>query len=278
MAYQAAIQRSAPTAFLFLVDQSGSMGDRMAGSEKTKAQFVADVLNRTFMDLVTRCTKADGVRDYFDIGVIGYGGAGVNNGLTGALSAQILNPISAIEANPLRIEDRKRRVDDGAGGLVEQSVKFPIWFEPRSGGGTPMCDAIRRAGEELAAWCDAHPDSYPPAVLHVTDGESTDGDPELLAEALRQFATNDGNVLLLNLHVSSRAGQPVSFPAGESALPDPYAKLLFRMSSLLPSHLVDAVQQKGHQVSNESRGYIFNAEAGEIVDFFDIGTRASQLR
>lgn len=278
MPYQAAIQRIAPTAFLFLVDQSGSMGDRMAGSDKTKAQFVADVLNRTFTDLVTRCTKADGVRDYFDIGVIGYGGSGASNALNGALSSQVLNRISAIEANPLRIEDRKRRVDDGAGGLIEQSIKFPVWFEPRSDGGTPMCEAIRRAGEELAMWCDAHSDSYPPAVLHVTDGESTDGAPEQLAEALRQFSTNDGKVLLLNLHVSAHAGQPISFPAGEETLPDQYAKLLFRMSSQLPGHLVTAVQELGLQVSNESRGYIFNAEAAEIVDFFDIGTRASQLR
>lgn len=81
MAYQAPNRRSPPTAFLFLVDQSGAMGDRMAGSEKTKARFVSDVLNRTFVDLVSRCTNADGVRDYFDIGVIGYGGDGVNNGM-----------------------------------------------------------------------------------------------------------------------------------------------------------------------------------------------------
>ena len=278
MAYQAPIQRTDPTAFLFLVDQSGSMGDRMAASEKTKAQFVADVLNRSLMDLVTRCTKADGVRDYFEIGIIGYGAQGAQNGLQGALSARVLNPISALEANPLRVETRKRKTDDGAGGIVEQSVKFPVWFEPMSNGGTPMCDAIRKAGEELAAWCDAHPNSYPPAVLHVTDGESTDGDPEPLADALRQFATNDGNVLLLNLHVSAVAGNPISFPAADSGLPDQYAKTLFRMSSQLPAHLAKAVQEKGLKVSSESRGYVFNAEASEIVDFFDIGTRASQLR
>lgn len=278
MAYTAPIQRSAPTAFLFLVDQSGSMSDPMASSEKTKAQFVADVLNRTFMNLVTRCTKAGGVRDYFEIGVIGYGNGVAGNSLHGALSAQVLNPISAIEANPLRVEDRKRKVDDGAGGIVEQSVKFPVWFEPQADGGTPMCEAIRTAGAVLAAWCDSHPDSYPPTVLHVTDGESSDGDPESLAETLRQFSTQDGNVLLLNLHVSAQAGKPVSFPAGENSLPDQYAKLLFRMSSQLPEHLVKAVQEKGNPTSSEARGYVFNAEASEIVDFFDIGTRASQLR
>lgn len=278
MSYQAPIQRTAPTAFLFLVDQSGSMGDRMAGLEKTKAQFVADVLNRTFMNLVTRCTKADGVRDYFDIGVIGYGDGGAQNSLHGALGTQILNPISSIEANPLRVEDRKRKIDDGTGGIIEQSIKFPVWFESRANGGTPMCEAIRLAGAELAAWCDSHPHSYPPTVLHITDGESTDGDPELLAETLRQFVTNDGNALLLNLHVSAQPGNPISFPSAEGALPDQYAKLLFRMSSLLPAHLVKAVQDKGNPISTEARGYVFNAEAGEIVDFFDIGTRASQLR
>ena len=278
MAYQAPIQRSDPTAFLFLVDQSGSMGDRMATSEKTKAQFVADVLNRTFMDLVTRCTKSDGVRDYFHIGVVGYGAQGAQNSLQGALGGQVLNAISALEANPLRVETRKRKTDDGAGGIIEQAVKFPVWFEPQSNGGTPMCEAIRRAGEELAAWCDAHPNSYPPTVLHVTDGESTDGDPEPLADTLRQFSTQDGNILLLNLHVSAQSGNLISFPASESGLPDQYAKALFRMSSQLPAHLVKAVQEKGHKVSNESKGYVFNAEAGEIVDFFDIGTRASQLR
>lgn len=278
MPYQAPIQRTDPTALLFVVDQSSSMGDRMADSERTKAQIVADVLNKTLMQMVTRCAKADGVRDYFDIGVIGYGGSGARNALMGSLSQQILNPISAIEANPVRIEERRRKIDDGAGGIIEQTVKFPVWFEPQANGGTPMCAAISKAAEELAAWCDNHPNSYPPTVLHITDGESTDGSPEQLAEGLRQFQTNDGNILLLNLHVSSLAATPISFPANETGLPDQYAKLLFRMSSLLPTHLVKVAQEKGRTVSNESRGYVFNADAAEIVDFFDIGTRPAQLR
>lgn len=278
MSYQAAIQRSDPTALLFLVDQSASMADRMAGSERTKAQFVSDVLNRTLMNLVTRCTKSDGVRDYFEIGVIGYGGSGAANGFHGPLAASLLHPISQIEANPLRVEDRKRKVDDGAGGFIEQSVKFPVWFEPKADGGTPMCAGITTAAEALAGWCDAHSQSYPPTVLHVTDGESTDGDPESLAETLRQFHTSDGNVLLLNLHVSAQGGQPVQFPSTESRLPDQYAKMLFRMSSQLPEHLIRVAQEKSIPVSFESRGFMFNAEAGEIVSFFDIGTRASQLR
>jgi hypothetical protein len=277
MTYQAQISRSNPAAFLFVVDQSGSMSDKMT-SGKSKAEFVADALNKTLMNVITRCTKAEGVRDYFEIGVIGYGGTGAGNGFSGPLGAQVLNPISAIEQNPVRVEDRKKKMDDGAGGVLETSVKFPVWFEPKASGGTPMRDALALAAEELVAWCDAHPDCYPPTVVHVTDGESSDGDPEEIAGHLSKICTNDGQVLMLNIHVSTLGTNPISYPSSASGLPDDYAKLLFRMSSQLPEHLIRFAQDKGHSVGIESRGFIFNAEAAEIVDFFDIGTRASQLR
>jgi hypothetical protein len=277
MTYEAQISRGSPTAFIFIVDQSGSMSDKMI-SGKSKAEFVADALNRTLMNLITRCTKAEGVRDYFEVGVLGYGGSGVVNGFSGSLSSQALHPVSAIEQNPVRVEDRKRKMDDGAGGIVETNVKFPIWFEAQASGGTPMREALTHAAEVLVTWCDAHPDCYPPTILHVTDGESSDGDPEEIATHLRQIRTNDGEVLILNLHVSALSAEKVSFPASDSGLPDDYAKLLFRMSSQLPEHLVRYAQEKGHNVGIESRGFMFNAEAAEIVDFFDIGTRASQLR
>ncbi|MDA8255044.1 MAG: VWA domain-containing protein [Betaproteobacteria bacterium] len=277
MAYEAQISRGSPTAFLFIVDQSGSMSDTMS-SGKSKAEFVADALNRTLMNLVTRCTKAEGVRDYFEVGVLGYGGNGVGNGFSGALGSTVLNPISAIEQNPVRVEDRKKKMDDGAGGILETSVKFPVWFEPKASGGTPMREALTRSAEELVTWCDAHPDSYPPTILHVTDGESNDGDPEEIASHLTRIRTNDGEALMLNIHVSSLGADAIRFPSSVSGLPDDYAKLLFRMSSQLPEHLIRFAKEKGHAVGSEPRGFMFNAEAAEIVDFFDIGTRASQLR
>jgi hypothetical protein len=277
MSHEAQISRSNPTAFLFVVDQSGSMADKMSIG-KSKAEFVSDALNRTLMNLIGRCTKSEGVRDYFEVGVIGYGARGVDNGFSGALGSRVINPVSAIEQNPTRVEDRKKKMDDGAGGIVETSVKFPVWFEPRADGGTPMRAALTKAAEELAAWCDAHPDSYPPTVLHVTDGESGDGDPEEIASSLTQLRTNDGPVVVMNIHVSSLGSDTAKFPSSEAGLPDNYAKLLFRMSSPLPQGLAAAAKDKGYNVTPESRGYVFNADAGEIVDFFDIGTRASQLR
>lgn len=277
MAYTAQISRSNPTAFLFLIDESGSMQDAMP-SGKSKAQQVADVLNRTITSLITRCTKSDGTRDYFHLGVISYSGNGVLNAFKGELESKILHPISSIEVSPLRIEERMKKIDDGAGGIIEQSVKFPVWFEPHAHGGTPMRAALSKAAEELVCWCDNNPDSYPPTILHITDGESTDGDPEEIAKAISKVSTNDGAILLFNLHLSTKSSEAVQFPSSEIGLPDSYSKLLFRISSLLPSHLIQYAQEKSIKVGMEARGFMFNADAVDIVDFFDIGTRATQLR
>jgi len=275
--YTAEISRGHPTALLFLIDQSGSMADSLS-SGQSKAQQVADVLNRTLSTLIIRCTKAGGTRDYFEVGVIAYGGDRAYNGFQGALDSAVLHPISAVEAAPLRLEERLKKEPDGAGGLVDSRIRFAVWFEPQAVGGTPMRQAILQAATELVAWCDAHPDSFPPTVLHITDGESTDGDPEELAKQLCQIQTRDGPVMLFNLHVSGAGGQPVVFPAAETGLPDDYARLLFRMSSPLPEHLIRLARASGMPASAESRGFMFNADAVRIVEFFDIGTRAAQLR
>jgi hypothetical protein len=274
--YSAEISRTNPSAFLFVIDQSGSMDERME-TEQTKAQFVADVLNRTLYQLIIRCTRADGVRNYFDVGVIAYGDL-VRSGFGGALGGKILHPLSDIEAHPLRIEERKKRVPDGAGGLVDQATKFPVWFDPTSSGGTPMTAAMRMAAEVVAEWCDAHQTSYPPTVIHVTDGASTDGDPSTVAEAIKQLSTGDGASLLFNLHISTIGGQPVVFPSSDGGL-DEYGRLLFRISSSFPSHLVQVARDKSYDtVSSESRFFGYKAGYEAIVDFFDIGTRASNLR
>jgi hypothetical protein len=277
MTYTADISRTNPTCFLFVIDQSASMEEKM-DLGKSKAEFVADVLNKTLYQLIIRSTRADGVRNYFDVGVIGYSGSGAGCGFRAALSSAIVHPLSAVEANVLRVDERKKKVSDGAGGLIEQSMKFPIWFEPTNNGGTPMCEAMRKAAEVLVEWCDSHPTSYPPTIIHVTDGQSTDGDPSQIAESLKLISTQDGQCLLFNLHIHTDDGAAVLFPSSESGLPDENSKMLFRMSSGFPSHLVAAAKGKGHNVSSEAKFFGYKANIEEIVDFFEIGTQAANLR
>lgn len=269
--YSAEISRDNPTCILFIIDQSGSMMDVMP-SGRSKADFVADVLNKTIYTLVTNCTKADGIRNYFDIGVVSYGGQGVSVGIGHDLN-QRTSSIVALASNPLRVDERTRLEDDGAGGVFERRIKFPVWFQPQASGGTPMCEALAEAAETLVEWCDHHPSNYPPTVLHVTDGEATDGDPSRAADAIRQLSTRDGNSLLFNLHVSTRPGENVAFPNSEQGLVDDFARSLFRMSSTFPAHIAQLAANKGYGVGDGSRGFIFNGDPKDIVNFFDIGTR-----
>lgn len=277
MVYTANISRVNPTCFLFIIDQSGSMDEKM-DSGKSKAEFVADVLNKTLYQLIIRSTRADGVRNYFEVGVIGYAGNGAGCGFCGKLSSAIVHPLSEVEANVLCIEERKKKVSDGAGGLIEQSVKFPIWFKPTNDGGTPMCKAMYKAAEVLVEWCDGHPNSYPPTIIHVTDGQSTDGDPSQIVESLKWISTQDGQCLLFNLHIHTDEGAAVLFPSSDSSLPDEHSKRLFRMSSSFPPHLVAAAVAKGHNISSNAKFFGYKANLEEIVDFFEIGTQAANLR
>lgn len=278
MPYTAEISRINPACLLFLVDQSGSMEDDWSGeSGKKKADGLATIINRLLQNLVLKCAKSEGIRDYYHVGVVGYGGS-VGPAFSGELSGRDLVPISEVANAPARIEERAKKVDDGVGGLVDQVVKFPAWFDAVASGGTPMREALTCAEGILTSWISQHTDGFPPIVINITDGESTDGDPTPRAETLRSLATTDGHTLLLNVHLSSHRAEPIQFPDDEAGLPDQYAKLLFRMSSPLPPSMQSVARQEGFEVGEGARGFVFNADMVSLIQFLDIGTRPSNLR
>jgi hypothetical protein len=151
-------------------------------------------------------------------------------------------------------------------------------MDPVTSGGTPMTRALQYAESLVSKWLVDHPGSFPPIVLNLTDGESTDGDPTEAADALRAHASADGAVLLFNLHVSAAGAEPVTFPDHDGALPDAYARTLFGMSSKLPSDMRSYAATQGFPVSDATRGFVYNADIASIVQFLDIGTRATDLR
>jgi len=278
MPYTAEISRSNPTCFLFLIDQSGSMADALGdNSGRNKAEGVATAVNRIIQELVYRCAKGEHILDRYYIGVIGYGDE-LSLGFTGDLAGEVLCPVSAVGNKPLRIENRKKLVDDGAGGVLEQTIRFPVWVDPLANGGTPMCEAIRAAHAVISEFIDKHPRCFPPIVINITDGEATDGDPEPLADQLRTLASEDGNVLMMNLHISSQAGQPILFPASDANLPDQYAERLFRMSSPLPPTMLRLARSSYPSISDGARGFGFNADMASLAKFLDIGTRVAANR
>ncbi len=287
MAYSAEISRSTPAAILFLLDQSASMQEPFGGAEQrgdaapSKARVLADVVNRLIQNLILRCAKEDGVRDYFYVGVVGYGER-VQPLIRPAEDYRIVGdwvPLSHLAERPLRLEERLKKVPDGQGGWTERRVKFPVWFDPYAKNGTPMCQALDLAAQMVRTWIDVHPSSFPPIVINITDGEATDGDPLRYAQQLRSFATDDGETLLFNVHLSSSEEPPLMLPDSVDALPrDTYALQLFQMSSTLPFTMRAAAEQEGYRVTMDTRGFVFNADPVALVHFLEIGTRPSTLR
>ncbi len=280
MAYTAEISRESPSCFLFLIDQSTSMNEHVAAGDETaqKAKGVADSVNRWLQELSIKCAKVEGVRDYYHVGLIGYGKS-VGPGFAGAIAGREIVPISEIAENPARLEERCKKIPDGAGGLIEQTVRVPVWLDPMADGGTPMCRAAGEAERILTEWIADHPDGYPPTVIHITDGEATDGQPMERVRALANLFTSDGNVMVFNIHLSANPNaEPISFPDSPEQLPDEYSKMLFETASPLTPTMAALAREHGFAPTDQSRCFVLNADMVILVQAIDIGTRPSNLR
>lgn len=254
------------------------MVEPIAGSDgKRKCDSVADAINRLLHNLIIKCARGEGIRNFYQVSVIGYGHR-VTPAFSGVLAGRDLVPLSEIANAPARVEERIKKVEDGAGGVIDQKVKFPIWFEPVAQGITPMGEALNMASHILTEWVPKHPKSFPPIVINISDGESTDSGPAPQAEVLRNLHTDDGEILLFNCHISSQPVPPVVFPDSDANLPDRWSRVLFETSSKLPAPLRELAKAENMIFSEETRGFAFNADLVELIRFLDIGTRSSNLR
>jgi hypothetical protein len=272
------IDRDHPELIVFLLDQSGSMNDALAGGTRSKADEAADAINKTIQVTLAKCIKPEGVRDYFNIGVIGYGKDGEAASL---LKSQTHIPISKLK-NLARTEKRTKKLSDGAGGLVDMPVDFATWFEKVADDGTPMLHALGIARQWLLEWVGSHQHCYPPILINITDGRATDSTPQELIDSAKQImalSTASGNAQVWNCHLSDRNESAVSFPSDESQLPkDELAGTLFDMSSILTEKVLMLASEKFNGLKNTSRGYVFNAGIEQLIDFLDVGTRQFELR
>lgn len=270
---------SRPGCLIFLLDQSGSMADAFgaaqAGAGRRKCDMVATVLNGFLNELIVTNTVAqrDGtteVRPRAEVAVLGYEGISVEPVLQGNLAGRTFVSLAELQMNPLDIERRKRTEIDDIGQEIEITVPFPVWVKAKAGGGTPMCMALEQARDLAQEWAASHPDSYPPVIINVTDGVASDGDPLELAQQLGEISTNDGRALFFNVHITDYNLAPIAYPATNAALPDdPYAQLLFEVSSEIPEHSRQQLQSlSGREIQPGARGLIFNGDAASVRQMF----------
>lgn len=281
--YSAQIMRQTPTAFIFLIDQSGSMDERTTyrGQSLSKAAAVAQIINQTLLELVLRCQKGDEIRHYYDIALIGYGGFSddkANVLWSGGMAGKtFLSPAELADA-AIRVEEItvQRTI---RGRVMTTTEKRPIWLQAIHRHRTPMKSAICLAESLIEQWlvAQAGKDVYPPTVINITDGVATDATTdELLAccNRLKNLHTSDGHVLLMNIHVSDEQGKTIRFPSKADELgADPYARLLYDMSSDMPaSYHADIASLFGLDQRTAYVGMCSNADMDALVKFMNIGT------
>jgi len=275
MSYTAQITRNNPSCILILVDHSNSMQEVYGGDvTSTKAEEVANAINNVLRNLVLKSAKNSGLGDYFYVGVLGYGDQ-VASAFGGALAGQPWVPISQVANNPLRIEEQTIRQQTPGGQWVDRTMKRPIWVEPVCNGWTPMDAVLNQARTYLDVFLGRYPDCFPPIVINITDGMPSDKDPRDSASALRSLASSDGNVLLFNIHITSDDADSIAFPDSEAGMTDKLAKLLFRMSSPLPASMHAEARKAGFNVNDQSRCFVYNADASVLVKFLNVGTASA---
>lgn len=279
--YTAQITRNTPTAFIFLIDESVSMGamTKLGTEEMTMAEAVARIVNNQINELVLRCIKSTEVRHYYDIAIIGYGHE-VHSAWRGELEGRDFVSPDELKQHPykkitVREEKRTRK------GIVEKEVEKVQWIEARHDGRwTYVHKAFARAKQLLDEWMEDHheQDCYPPTIINITDGVFNGASKETVlqgANELKSMFTNDGNVILFNIHITPSGGLQLVFPTDKSEVEsNEYATTLYELSSLLPTRYNEPISSLRHDSDAQSRhvAMAVNSDMSTLIQLMDIGT------
>jgi hypothetical protein len=246
--YSQVITRRHRSAFVIAIDQSSSMsGNVMLGCRSmSKAKAVAIITNSLLDEIILRSTHSDGLRDYYDVALIGYADQRVYS-LTEDEPCFV--PVTSLATrNPERVEfEVEHLLSSGEKRIVTESV--PGWIRPHASGSTPMYEMLSVVNTLVDEWCHRpeNADSFPPIVFHITDGEPTDCEYQTLrheAARLRRISTSDGEVLFVNIHISSEPEESLVFPRMDEIVGvNQYARLLADMSSIMPSPFNRAIEE-----------------------------------
>lgn len=268
-----------PGYIIFLVDQSASMQEPYAEG-KTRAEFTALVINRTINELINTNMDGEKVKDRVFISMIGYGGSS-----SLAVDDVRSDYLSSFADNPLRMEKLRKKVSDGAGGLIEIDEQMPIFIEPTANGLTPMADALSFAKELIGGWLQKKPDNPAPIIINISDGLPFTGSTidEAMDKAISvskeimAINSSDGSPLIFNSHIGD-GGVKCGFEESESELTDEQAKFLFKISSKVPESYKQAAVKQNFKVKPESRGFVSNADPESFIKFINFGSSGGSDR
>jgi len=280
-----------PTAFVLLIDQSGSMSEEISdnkGNSIAKSKQLALTVNKFLDEILLTCRSTDLVKDYFDIVIIGYGRENVDGESVVKIAWEgLLEGKSWVNVNTLRSSSLRKDIikvqNPRSFGPKELEEEINVWIEPYSEGLTPMKEALEFCTDLLNNWIESHPNSFPPIVFNITDGYATDvtnqNEIVLVSEKLKNLSTSDGNVLLINCLFSDDIQQIKEFPfVHERNMfeENEYELALFESSSLLPQkmkRIISDIYKKQDYLTEETKGVVFANDIERIIKLLEIGTQ-----
>ncbi len=252
------------------------------GRDMTKAEVVAEVANQFISELKERSSRNGEVRDYYDIAVVGYSGRGVSSLLPGKVPFM---PIVELVNMPACEQSSRVGYTMADGGTKYYTELTKCWIEPEASGLTPMFEALIVVRDLIDQWCamPENSDSYPPFLINITDGESSDceyKDIDIISNRIKSISTNDGEVLFINVHIASLCDSTsIIFPSDEDltheVMSNRRAMSLYQASSYMPDSFNDVICDiKGIRPSAISRfkGVGFNSSITELVSILNIGS------
>lgn len=281
--YQAPITHKQRTALIIAIDCSTSMQGmtRINSTAISKCTVASMVCNQLIDELVMRATRNGKVRNYYDIAVIGYSGHAIDSLLPNGCNG--LTPISILAGqNP---QPKTIFIDQitPRGDVTSVPIFHHQWVNSYAQGSTPMYEAMVTVYDMVSDWC-ALPEnkgSFPPIVFNISDGscsDSSDSALQSIAEDITSTRTNDGNTLLINIHLSSLEDEhsPELFPTDKNFYShDPDRRRLFMMSSILPAEMEHLIANM--TTSSEPgpyRAVAFDTSISELLSILNIGSES----
>ena len=187
--YDKKITSDEPTLMVFLIDQSGSMGEPLAEKEGVVYTIakIAKILTDTFLyESIRRCQRGNVFKPYIDFAIIGYG--------VGVHSALPKIPLEQFPFSVTKLADAYIAKNASNPDVVPLIPRPKLeWLEERADSGvTPMLAAFTKAREIIEKWLPDHQTSFPPVVINITDGMPTDDAP--LARSWHKYMDKQNNI------------------------------------------------------------------------------------
>ena len=278
--------REHPGHIVYLIDLSESMGY----NDGRNIKDVMEVVFNCMYYFVGVCTTKAGLVPRLTASVIGY-----NSKIIPLLKHGSIEEIEEL----ISIDPEKETLFD----ISETGDACPRWQ-------TMTAEAFDAARQDVEEWMAGQKNTPMPApyVIHITDGHPEQTDPATgkpiaenilmnralkAAEKLKGLHTEDGNLLLFNVHYNTNGQDgsnhelitPAQRPTGSTVF-DKRRQFLYDASSELPAAIIDSIQsfykrEKDHilktNVRSGSRALISNTRNKSLLSDFVVFSSKSAL-